>query len=604
MEQKPKTIPFGAKPTATTSKPKTIPFGSAPTSKTAPEKKGDGIFATLVKDPIETLLVKPADRFAETLGRTGLFGKDAKEGYEMMADKGEGRRIFGMDIEAQQALGDGGAKQIGGEALKSLSYLYAGGAAPGAVRSTLAGKAAQGAARLGKEGLISGGAYGAGEEMTQKDSTFEDVLKSGAVGAGLGLAGGAALGAAAPVVAKAISPAERALKRSQEAKNALRRILGGKQTIKDAEIAERAFKEIDTEGITTNADLAKRLDDKIAEISTSLDEALETDPTLRPMERLNHTIDVNGQKVTKNYVNEALDQLENEYVKTNNAEGAALVQQIRDKANSTGLTTKEINDVARMHGKDLNAYNLNGQLSSGLAKQTAENTRAGLKKTARSLFGNKISGEADRSISDLMRVKKLITDRAEAVNKLKSSIVDPSMLQRLGGLLEKVLNISTLGSSRALVSAALRAGGKQEVKLSAVQLEKMLAKDLKLIQEAIESGASEETIIKKLNQFVKNNSETLFLPAPSGKTEKPLFGTPGGRVGTNMQEAMDIAAVETGKAKTPKTDGRRMNARMQKNQESPGLYPFPKDLPSFNLGPRPKKNLNDLYKNLPVVNID
>jgi len=71
----------------------TTPGGSAP----APKK--DGFLATLIKDPIETLLAKPADRVAEVVGRTGVFGKDIKKGYELMADQGEGRRIFGMDID-------------------------------------------------------------------------------------------------------------------------------------------------------------------------------------------------------------------------------------------------------------------------------------------------------------------------------------------------------------------------------------------------------------------------------------------------------------------------------------------------------------------------
>jgi hypothetical protein len=50
--------------------------------------------------------------------------------------------------------------------------------------------------------------------------------------------------------------------------------------------------------------------------------------------------------------------------------------------------------------------------AENLAKQAAENTRKGLKSTARSNFGNKVYAEADRAISDISRIKKLAQDRA------------------------------------------------------------------------------------------------------------------------------------------------------------------------------------------------
>lgn len=601
MEPRPKTIPFGA--SATTTKPKTIPFGVASSVPTAPEKpKEQGFLETLIRDPLETLLVKPADRFAETIGRTGILGQDIKRGYEEMADKGENRNLFGFDVDAQRGFGQGGAKQIAGEGLKTLSYLYAGGAAPAAVKTTLGGAAKEGAIRLGTTGALTGGAYGAGEEMTQEDSTLGSILGGGAGGAALGAITGGALGAAAPAVVKAISPAQRAIKRADEAKEAIRRVAQGSgakgTTAADQEITARALREIDIDGVKTNADLEARIDEKVGDISSELDKVLETDPTRRTAAQLEHQIDVNGQKVRKNYVMESLDQLESEYTKTNNLQGATLIRQIREKAQKEGLTVKEINDIARIHGRDLNAFNLNGQLSSGLTKQTAENTRSGLKTTSRTMFGNKIAQEADKTLSDLLRTKKLISDRAEAVERLKASIVDPTILQRLGGLLEQVINIGTLGSSRALMKTALQGAGKAETKLDALGLEKRLAKDLKIIAEAMEDGASEQTIMQKLKEFLENNGEVLFLGPGRAPESKPLFSTPGGKNTPNWQEAIDVTAVETGRAPTPTTD-RRLGSYLQKKDAAmlDPVYTPPNELPVIKAGRIPKKpkNLSDIF---------
>ena len=577
-------------------------YGTAPSvPKPVTPPKKDGLLETIIKDPIETLLVKPADRVAEVAGRTGIFGKTIKRGYEAMADAGESRRLFGFDVEAQRAFGDGGAKQIGGEALKSASYLYGGGAAPAAVKATLGGAARQGAVRLGTTGALTGGAYAAGDEMTNKDSTLGSILTQGAVGAGLGLATGGVLGAAAPVVAKALSPAEKALRRSAAAKDAMARIVqgagakGSRST--DQATGARAFREladVDLEDVQSSADLANRIDEKISDIQKAKKDVLKTEGTRRTIPYLDHVVEVNGQRVRTNYVVDALDQLEKHYVKSNNPAKAALVRQIRERAQKVGLTVDEIDNIAIMHGQDLSAFNpMTGRLSSGAAKDAIENTRAGLKTTSRNLFGNDVSKEADRAISDLIRVKKLVADRAEKVAALKANVLPTPMSAKLGGLLEQVINIATLGSSRSLFNAIAskalqQAGGVAKTGANALDLEKRLAKDLKLIQEASQAGASEQTIIQKLEQFIKNN-ETLLLP--EGKPTPTLFTTPAGKTSANMQEAIDVAATETGRARPTKTDRRLKSylTKTQQAQDAQGFYTPGGQLPTISTGSIPRR---------------
>lgn len=579
-----------------------------------PEKK-DGFLKSMVKDAAETLLVKPADRVAELIGRSGILGENIKTGYEVMADEGTNRRIFGIDIDQQRGFNNGGLKQIGGEALKTASYLYSGGAAapvvtsavratvPGASRAIFSQGVRESAKQGAKVGTIGGGAYGAGDEMTQEDSTLGSIVGAGAVGAGLGAVTGGAFGTAVPYATKLLNPAERAARRASEVKDAMNRVVLSRKgdVAKDSEKTTRALRELDIEGVETNADLVTRIDEKIKDVVDNLDEVLETDTTRRTLGQLSHRTDVNGQTVKANFVDDALTQLEKEYVKTNNVRGAAQVRQLREKAQRDGLTVKEVNDIARTHAKDLSAYNLNGELSSGLAKQAAENTRRGLKDTARTNFGNKISEEADRVISDLSRLKKIASDRAKAVEKIKTQTLSPTFMQRAGGLLEQAINIATLGSSRALVSVALQgaknAANKAGTRMNALDLEKKLVQDLKLIQEAAKKGVSEETIIKKLQQFIKSNGEkpVLLLEAPK---PKPLFATPGGKITPVAQEAADVAAVEAGKAVPPALPrGRRYNEKVQEAQENLGPYLRPDEMPVIRAGRVPKKprSLNDIY---------
>jgi len=590
-----------------------------------------GFLETLVKDPFETLLVKPADRFAEMIGRTGVLGQDIKRGYEDMADSGESRRIFGVDVESQRAFGDGGAKQIGGEGLKTLSYLYGGGAAAGGVRSTLSGTARQGAMQGGKAlagtarqgamqggkagvitarqgamqggkvGAISGGAYGAGEEMTQKESTLGSILAAGATGAGLGAVTGGALGAAAPVIGKALSPTERAARRAETTKEAVRRVAqgsgakGSKST--DQAVTERALRELDLDGVKSSADLSTRIKEKITDISKGLDEALETDPTRRKLDMFNHRMDVDGDGLRHNFVSEALDQLETHFKKTNFLDDAARISKIREKANREGLTLKEVNNIARTHGKVLSKFNLKDELATDLG-QKAENTRAGVKATARAIFGKGISKEADAVMADLSRLQALIKSREEAVELLRASTLKPGISDTLGNLLEQAVNIATLTTSRSLFNAmasraarqAGQAGQSAGKTLNALDLENRLAKDLKIITDAQKKGVSEKTMTEKLREFVTENSKMLGLPAPdpSRRPSAPtLFTTPKGVSTADKGAAIDIAAVESGAAKAPKA-GPAYRARVLQIQNKLEPYLTPGEMAIIDLGKKPR----------------
>lgn len=173
-----------------------------------PTQQKENIIGTLINEPIKQLLVRPAARTAEAVGRTGILGENIKRGYEEMAAKGESQ-VFPTalgNIEVEQA---DSARQIGGEALQVASYLFPYGKAAKAMRP-LVGK------QLGNiaSGAVGGYAADVGYGLDDESQTVGQALTPG-----LGTAIGAAIpgvGAVAQGTKPALRGAGRALQKAGE----------------------------------------------------------------------------------------------------------------------------------------------------------------------------------------------------------------------------------------------------------------------------------------------------------------------------------------------------------------------------------------------------
>jgi len=162
---------------------------------------------------------------------------------------------------------------------------------------------------------------------------------------------------------------------------------------------KNALSQIDATGVKTYRALASTIGKKIAGISSVIDDALATNPVLTKLSDLAAS--------GKNYVSDALDQLKTFYEKTNDVPGQSQVDAWLQKGNGDGLSAQDINDIAKVHDQDLSGFNINGETASGLAKQAAENTRAGVKSIVRGIMNNPVFEEADSQLSDLLRTKKI-----------------------------------------------------------------------------------------------------------------------------------------------------------------------------------------------------
>lgn len=234
-------------------------FNDQPEPVQAQPQQKDGIVKSIAKDVVGTLLVKPAARAAEVVGRTGILGEDVKKGYEEMAKTGESQNFAGIEVPAVKAFGEGGGKQIAGETLKVGSYLFPYGKVAGAVGGKVLGSASKLTPTAIKTAKVAGnvasgatgGFMGGFGQGLSDDKTLGESLKLGGATA--------LVGGAIPLVSPALSAGKKALTGSKTTSDVTKRIIQG-QT-KDIPLAEQAFKNINTKGVKTRQELSQRLSD-------------------------------------------------------------------------------------------------------------------------------------------------------------------------------------------------------------------------------------------------------------------------------------------------------------------------------------------------------
>lgn len=205
------------------------------------------------------------------------------------------------------------------------------------------------------------------------------------------------------------------------------KIIQGK--IKDIAPAQRTFEALPSDIGPIEKMSPKELSDTISKkiIKSNLDSV---DAQFSQDTSGGHSIKSLGQvigdgksAIKVNYVQNAIDELKTYYTKTGDIQGLSDMKSLENKAKINGLTSQDINNLARTHGGTINAFNANGEAASGLSKQAAENTRSGLKSTARNLLAKsnpEAAAEAtrlDKEVADAIRTKNLLDKQVETANK-------------------------------------------------------------------------------------------------------------------------------------------------------------------------------------------
>ena len=339
---------------------------------------------------------------------------------------------------------------------------------------------------------------------------------------------------AKPEYAKAIAPATEkvdAFVAARKAKALARdeKLVGDiiqSKHLKDRLRAERALRDIDATDIKTELDLKNALDDKIENLAVTKSKALATDTQLRTMAEMG----------PHNYVDDAMTQLDEFYAKTNNPAKRSAITQLRAKAETQGLTVGEMDDLAILHGKEITAFNTSGEAASGLSKQAAENTRKGVKSTARKFFDDPIYRETDAAISDTMRTRDLIQKRVQAVTELSQKIQPRGWGKEIGYQVMKVVNMFTGNTLKGAVEFLIPRGQGYKL-INALDMEKMLQGQIKSLQRILNNNLPKSELMSELNSIIESGKRTslggikvLDIPAKEGALNltitKPKTGWP------------------------------------------------------------------------------
>lgn len=295
--------------------------------------------------------------------------------------------------------------------------------------------------------------------------------------------------------------AARLEKMQEEVDMAVGQIIQG--TPDDIAKAKRALQNIDTKGVETYEDLNIIIDDKVKTLSRTIDEMLDaqSEPIKDFARRRTVGEGENAFSVTSTPVQNALDELDNFYKKINDDVGAAEMSRLKQKLETSGLTLREVNDLARRHGRDLNAFNANGELASGLSKQAAENTRKGLKDVVRERLPDDATKELDSQISDLLQTQRLTEKIETKVQQLEQRLTNRTLAQKFGGTIASVVDLATFGSLRGFI-ARLMPSNIGNKAMNYKEIEEALQKNLKKLQQIID--ADDEKAVRLFQDYVRD----------------------------------------------------------------------------------------------------
>jgi len=529
-------------------------FGGGETAvKRAPKEKKPGVVQTIAQTVAQPFLKTIASGGALLEAGTGLakaiVGKEGKvnqENYDKIQKEGIDfgylgkAKPIGAGFDATKGIKENvrPIADAAGVGLEIASYIVPVGKAKTAIDAARKGKVLKGAVEGAKAGSSAGAIGGTGMGLQEEDASVGSVIKNTAIG---GIAGGilgGGLGAGSGALRNTVTKAVEARSPqavSKKVDDLVGTIIQGEK--KDIPKARKAFAEVGTDdillsdeaskafdegriadipqaeqdlarikkdGIKTYDDLSKVLDHRISKTSEKLSDVLSTDRKVRKLKDLVMETKVGDQKVRHNYVEDALDHLEELYTKTTAPADALRIKQLKARAKQTGLTIDEVNKLAIEHGTEFKnkAFSkASGEPLTSVNAQSFENVRTGLKGTARDLFDNPIYKEADSALTNLINARGLARDMAEKVNALQQKIVRKGFGQKLGALVARLSDLVSGGTLKGIVNYFIPRGEGLKV-LNALDLEKMLAGNLKKIQALIDSDLPEKTMIEKLEEFM------------------------------------------------------------------------------------------------------
>ena len=302
-------------------------------------------------------------------------------------------------------------------------------------------------------------------------------------------------------ISAAIRKGSKAVSPTMTKETAIGQVLQGRT--KDISKGDKALAVIDTKGVKTYSDLGRKLNDKIPDLAKQVDAELAKDSNIYTLNDLTTTTKtIGGQAISKNYVEDSLKHLKELYEKINDPTEAANMDELLQKATTTGLTRKEVNDIARKYGYEFKdrAFNKStGDPLTSVNAQSFENVRKGLKEVSR----RGLSDEAknlDETLSNVYNTKRLIEKNIEAANRLRQKIDERGIGEKIGRKAWDAIDAVTLGTVKGALLRAFPRGLGYKTK-NYLDLEQSLERNLRIINGEM---TRIEKITKPIGKALKN----------------------------------------------------------------------------------------------------
>lgn len=292
------------------------------------------------------------------------------------------------------------------------------------------------------------------------------------------------------------APAEETAAPTSKNTDAAGKIVQG--TTGDAATAARVLSQVSTKGVKTYGDLSESLGQAIKDnlTKTDLEHAKNPEPVKMSNLTEKSTSNVGGKATTAkiNYVQTALTHLQELYRKTQDPANLARIRGTIQKAKTTGLTSSEINGIAREYGNEFGNKAFSKRTGDPLTSvnaQAYENVRSGVKNTARSLLPDDAAKALDKHTSDMIRVKKLVDAMGKKVNSLEQRVVKRNIVEKVARGLGSAIDFATFGGPKAFVQKLFFPSNVGLKTMNSIDLENQLQGNLKQIRSF--ENASDDT---------------------------------------------------------------------------------------------------------------
>lgn len=302
---------------------------------------------------------------------------------------------------------------------------------------------------------------------------------------------------------------------------AVQQIVQGKTD--DAVRSVEALSAIDRTGVDTYGKLYKRLDEAGKKQLAVVDAALAKDKGTTFLDKL-ATVQktASGKTIKTNYVDKALNHLREANRNIGDDLAASEIDELITKANTRGLTNKEVNDIARMYNEEFGrkAFGKTGEALTSVNAQMYENVRKGVKEVARRGIGGKEAQAADKIYSSIRNTQRLVEKHLDAVSKAEAKLKEMGIIEKGATFIARATDVLTGGTIRGLIRGVMPESG-ITAKLNIVELEGRLAKNLKALQEATAKGKADD-IINAIKRIAPEDAASKASPVASASASKPI----------------------------------------------------------------------------------